>query len=76
MISAQLLQRIEGLDEVISEKDDDFKTSGLKVDSLIRICRLAVVDKEILIGAIGEISLTRLNRIRSRLADWLSGSET
>jgi mRNA interferase MazF len=75
MISSQLSQQVEDLDDVISESDNDFISSGLKADSLIRICRLAVVDKSILAGAIGAIDQVRLNRIRSRLSDWLAAGK-
>jgi len=73
MISSQLSQEVPGFDEIISEKDDDFVSSGLKQASLIRIARLAVVEKTVLIGAIGEISPARLNRIKHRLSDWVLG---
>jgi mRNA interferase MazF len=68
---SQLSQEVADIDEAIGEKDDDFMSSGLKNKSLLRICRLSVVHKRILIGAIGEVSLARLNRIKSRLSDWL-----
>ena len=73
MISSQLPQEVADLDEIISEQDDDFISSGLKRASLIRIARLAVVEETILVGAIGEISPARLNRIKNRLSNWLVG---
>jgi len=73
MISSQFSQEVADFDEIISEKDDDFISSGLKQTSMIRIARLAVVEKTILIGAIGEISVARLNRIKKKLSDWLMG---
>jgi len=73
MISSQLAQEVADFDEMISGKDDDFIASGLKQPSLIRIARLAVVEKTILLGAIGEISAVRLKRIKNRLSDWLIG---
>ena len=71
MISSQLSREVADFDEIVSERDDDFISSGLKQASVIRIARLAVVEKKILLGAIGEISPSRLNRIRNRLSDWL-----
>lgn len=59
MISSRLSQSISSFDEIISEEDNDFTNSGLKFDSVIRIGRLAVVNKTILEGAIGEISTDR-----------------
>jgi len=73
MISSRLHQYIEGFDEVVKEGDEDFEQSGLKLVSVIRVGRLAVVSGEILVGAIGEISPKRLRRIRQNLAKWLSG---
>ena len=53
MISSQTRQCIAGFDEIVQEDDDDFRTSGLRVTSVIRVGRLVVVSGEILIGAIG-----------------------
>ena len=50
MISSQLSQRIDGLDGLIGEEDDDFKESGLKMSSLFRISRLAVVEQQVFDG--------------------------
>ena len=71
MISSQTRQYIAGFDEIIQEDDADFGESGLKVTSVIRVGRLAVVSGEILIGAIGQISTERLSRVKKHLADWL-----
>ena len=72
MISSQTRQYVEGFDEVVKEEDHDFGESGLKVTSVIRVGRLAVVSGEVLIGAIGQVSIERLIRIKKRLADWLT----
>lgn len=72
MISSQTHQSVVGFDELVQETDEDFVQSGLKVASVIRVGRLAVVSGEILLGAIGEISPERLNRVKQRLVSWLS----
>ena len=72
MISSQTRQYITGFDEILQENDADFGESGLKVTSVIRVGRLAVVSGEILIGALGQVSVERLSRIKKRLADRLS----
>ena len=72
MISSQTRQYLEGFDEIIQENDDDFEESGLKVTSVIRVGRLAVVSGEILIGAIGQVSSERLKRVKKHLSDWLT----
>ena len=71
MVSTQLSQRIEGLDEIIGPEDHDFKDSGLKAASLFRVSRLAVVERSIFIGVIGEIPTERLSRIKTSLAEWI-----
>ncbi len=72
MISSQTRQYVVGFDEIVQENDDDFGESGLKVTSVIRVGRLAVISGEILIGAIGQISSERLGRVKKHLADWLA----
>jgi mRNA interferase MazF len=72
MISSQMRHTVPEFDEIIRENDPDFAESGLKVSSVIRIGRLATVEGEILLGATGQIAPERLERIKSRLADWLT----
>ena len=72
MVSSQTRQYLAEFDEVVREEDDDFGGSGLKVTSVIRVGRLAVVSGELLVGAIGKISSERIRRVKQHLADWLS----
>jgi len=71
MISSQLRQRIDGLDDLIVESDSDYKKSGLKTSSLFRVSRIAVVESTTFLGVIGEISATRLSSIQTSLASWI-----
>lgn len=71
MVSSQMRHYITDFDEIVHPEDDDFVLSGLKVESVIRIGRLAVVSEDILLGAIGEVSTQRLRRIKQRLSQWL-----
>jgi mRNA interferase MazF len=74
MISTQLWHCVEGFDDVIRENDPDYAQSGLKAPSVIRVGRLAVVEGEIIVGAIGQVAPERLERIKGRLTDWLMES--
>lgn len=74
MVSSQVQQQISEFDEMIVEQDFDYKLSGLKKPSIIRIGRLAVVEQAMLLGTIGEIDSARLKRIKSKLAAWLENS--
>ncbi len=73
MISTQLHQALAGFDEVIDQDASDFQSSGLKVASVIRVARLAVVPSRMFIGSIGEISPERLRRIRRARVNWIQG---
>ncbi len=71
MVTSFKTERERELTEKITEYDEDFKSSGLKSNSLIRIDRLAVVNKSIILGKIGEVSEKRLERIKERLCRWI-----
>ena len=75
MVSSQLRQAQSGFDDVVRDADRDYNRSGLKVPSVIRIGRLAVVEGTTLLGAVGEIGPDRLVRVRSRLAEWLASPD-
>ncbi len=72
MISSQTHQYIAGFDEIVQDNDVDFGESGLKITSVIRVGRLAVVSGETLLGAIGQVSVERLDRVKKNLSNWLS----
>ena len=71
MISSRFDQEILHFDETLTENDPDFIASGLKVPSLIRISRLAVVNTDILTGKIGQVNNQRLDRIKHKLSHWI-----
>jgi mRNA interferase MazF len=64
MISPQLHQYIKDFDEIVDTSDPDFANSGLKMSSVIRVGRLAVIAESSLLGAVGEIDIERLKRIK------------
>ena len=61
---------VANLDEVIDPGAPDWKRSGLKVPSVIRINRVAVAHESILLGTTGEVD-ANLDRIKQKLANWL-----
>lgn len=74
MISSNLNQYQEGIDDMITEKSSDYLTSGLKSNSIFRVTRIAVVNGDLLKGTIGEISEKRLERIKQNLIKWIQNS--
>jgi len=71
MISSQIQHQALGIDERIKPDDDDFTQSGLKLESIIKVCRLAVVEGSILLGNTGQINNSRLKKIKKNLAAWI-----
>ena len=72
MISSQTRHYVPQFDEIIQENDSDFARSGLKAVSVIRVGRLAAVEGKVLLGATGQISPERLQRIKNHLAEWIA----
>ena len=70
-ISTQLQQLVPELDETITPADPDYRTSKLKEPSLIRLGYLAVVPAAQCKGRIGSISAARLDRLLTRLCEFL-----
>jgi len=75
-ISTQLRQQVPGFDETIQPSHPDFKTSGLKAPSLIRLGFLAVLPVGDFLGTIGSISGERHQRLLSRLSEHLRPKST
>ena len=72
MVSTQLHQRIENLEFIVEDSDEDFGETGLKKSSLIRTSRLAVVDESMFEGKLGTLSDRKHKDILLSLANWLS----
>jgi mRNA interferase MazF len=72
MVSSQVQQAEANLDAILTPADADFANSGLKVPSVLRLSRLAVLDGSLLLGSIGTISEERLMNVRQRLAKWVA----
>ena len=71
-VSTQLQQETTGFDIVIRPGDADFRASGLKAASVIRLGFLAVLPKPNLLGAIGSISKERHRELLRRLSAYLT----
>ena len=70
-VSTQLRQQVVDFDEIIEPSHADFKMSGLKAPSLIRLGFLAVLPVSSFLGTIGSISGQRHQRLLSRLSEHL-----
>lgn len=72
MISTQTRHLDPAIDELISATDSDYPSSGLVAASLVRVGRLAIVDKSLLLGAIGSVGSSRLTIIKTKLKNWIN----
>ncbi len=72
LVSSRLYQAVPGFDEIISPSDADYKMSGLKVRSVVRLGRIAAVSPNVVNARLGKISSQRLQIIRERLSNWLA----
>jgi len=70
-VSTQLHREVKGFDEVIELSDEDFATTGLRSESLIRLGFIALLPRSAVIGCIGAISSERHKRLLKKLADYL-----
>ena len=71
MISSQKHQLQKDYDFFISKGSEEFPSTGLKSESVIRSTRLAVVNSEILLGTIGNISSNLLKNIKTKISNWI-----
>jgi mRNA interferase MazF len=70
-VSTQLDKQVEGFDEVIASEDDDFKSSGVRTTSVVRLGFLAVLSGSQIIGKIGSISAARHKKLLTTLSEYL-----
>ncbi len=71
-VSTQLHQAVAGFDDIIEPDHPDFRGSGLKAASVIRLGFLTVLPADHFLGVLGAISPERHSRLRQRLAAFLA----
>ncbi len=54
-ITSQITQK-EDIDILISESSDDFRQTGLKKESLIKLNKITTLNRRIIVGKIGKLS--------------------
>ena len=72
-VSSKLQHECREFDDIVKPDDGDFRESGLKVVSLIRLGMVATIPATVVLGALGSISSDRLDRLRFRLARMIEG---
>ena len=70
---ASFIREWLALDEIIAETDPELRAMGLKEPSVIRVAASCSWICRVFHGYIGELAPSRLQRIRTRLSDWVLG---
>jgi mRNA interferase MazF len=70
-ISTKIHQMIYDFDYLIMENDNDFKSSGLIKDSIIRLSYITVIPRKYIEGNLGFISSETYKLIINRLCNYL-----
>lgn len=66
-ISSQVPASLEGSDLLVGSRDEDFKTTGLSVDSVIKLHRLVTIPKKLIKRQLGNLSLKHQSGIDKKL---------
>ncbi len=66
-ISSRLPSTLSDYDVVIRRDHPEFKSTGLKIDSIIRLEKTATIIKELIVGEIGEIGPILREEINRKL---------
>ena len=66
-ISSKKPRRLAPADIFIKKTERDFEKTGLKVDSVVRVGKIATLDKKIVLGELGEVNTTTRKNINNKL---------
>jgi len=66
-ISSRLNRKLYPMEVFIDQADPAFSNTGLKCDSLIKVDKLATLDKRIILGELGAIDRTTMQEVGKRI---------
>lgn len=72
-LSSQLHQHVKGFDIVIDQHHADYKKSGLRSASVVRLGHLAIINETKIPGTIGSISQQVLKQLQQTLGNYIAG---
>jgi len=70
-ISSKVPAELSEVDVLVTKKDTGFKRSGLKVDSLIKLDKIATVLKDLIVGELGELGEELRREVNRKLRKML-----
>ena len=66
-ISSVLDKKLYKFDVLIDKEDANFKKTGLKLKSVVRVAKLATLDKIVILGKIGELDAENFDKVKEIL---------
>jgi mRNA interferase MazF len=67
-ISSQI-DKLKPIDITINEKNAEFKQTGLKLTSTIKLDKVATISKELIVGEIGEIGSNLRKEVNRKITE-------
>jgi len=66
-ISSKIPSELSGVDVLITKNQCGFKKAGLKVDSVIKLDKVATVLKDLIVGELGELDEEQRQEVNRKL---------
>ncbi len=70
-ISSNLQNKIHKFEVLVELSDKDFKKTGLKSKSIIKVVKIATLDKAVILGKIGELGPKNIRKVKNVLKAYL-----
>ena len=67
IVAYNLQNKIHKFDILIDTKEKNFKKTGLKLKSIIKVTKIATLDKAVILGQIGELDTQTMNKVKNVL---------
>jgi mRNA interferase MazF len=68
-ISSRLTRKPTPTDIIINENHPEFKQTGLKLPSIIKLDKVATISKDLILGEIGEIGAKLIKEISKKITE-------
>jgi mRNA interferase MazF len=66
-ISSVVTGQVREVDLVLNKEDPEFEITGLKKTSVLKLDKIATLDKQLVTGEMGSISSPKMNEVRIKL---------
>jgi mRNA interferase MazF len=66
-ISSVVSNKIHKFEILIDSEDKIFKKTGLKSKSIIKVTKIASLDRAVILGQIGELDIKNINKVKNIL---------